>query len=143
MKPILFSVLLFLSACAATQKSPSPALPNWMKGGFEDDYGIRYTISDSLFTMEGAAKYIIVEWNQKEQYLLTRNAADNKTAPGLFTRIDYMQFTGMEPFLWGYCFTVYEANNLKEAAKAAPADRTNPRKGCNGYPFSRMKRGNF
>lgn len=111
-----------------------------MTGRFSDDYGINYTINDTIFVMEGAAKYHILQWNEKEQYLLAQNDSTNKTDKGLYTRIDYMSFTGMEPFKWGYCFTVYNAADRQAAMRAAAADRSNPKKGCGGYPFSRMKR---
>jgi hypothetical protein len=51
-----------------------------------------------------------------------------------------MRFSGMEPYTWGYCFTVYNAVDTMTALQKAAADRNNPKKGCNGYPFSRMKR---
>jgi hypothetical protein len=51
-----------------------------------------------------------------------------------------MDFSNMEPFRWGFCFTVYDANTDSLAEVTAHADRQNPKKGCNGFPFSRMKR---
>src|ERR1700750_965894 len=139
MKNFLFFALFF-TACTATQKTTKQKLPSWMTGQFTDDYGITYTINDTVFIMEGAAKYHILQWDQKEQYLLTQNDRNNKTDKGLYTRIDYISFTGMGPFKWGYCFIVYNAIDKETALRAAAADRANPRKGCNGYPFSRMKR---
>ncbi|GAA4342061.1 hypothetical protein [Flaviaesturariibacter amylovorans] len=131
---------LCIASCATVPKAARQRLPEWMTGAFTDDYGIRYTISDSLFVMNGPARYRILEWNEKEQYLLAQNDPANKTDGGLFTRIDYMPFRGMEPYLWGYCLTVFNAKDLAAARQAAAADRAAPRKGCNGYPFSRMKR---
>ncbi len=90
--------------------------------------------------MDGSASYHILSWNEKEQYLMTRNDTANKTDKGLYTRLDYMKFSGMEPFIWGYCFTVYNAIDTMTAFKNETADRSNPKKGCNGYPFSRMKK---
>ena len=135
----LFAIILFCS-CVSISKTKTQQLPGWLKGNFDDDYGMSYTVSDSVFVMEGAARYRILQWNEKEQYLLAQNDTSNKSDKGLYTRIDYMQFTGMEPFTWGYCFTVFNAPTLAAALKAAAADRANPRTGCNGYPFSRMKR---
>ena len=74
------------------------------------------------------------------QYLLVQNDKANKTDGGLFTRIDYMNFTGMEPFRWGFCLTIYNANTLEKAKATAIADRKNPKVGCSGFPFSRMKK---
>lgn len=137
---ILLGILL-LNACASIGKSPKyQALPEWMKGHFTDDYGIGYTISDSLFSMGRSTSFHILKWNEKDKYLLTQNDTANKSEKGLYTRIDYTNFSGMEPYMWGFCFTVYDAKDRKSALNAAQADRNNPKKGCNGYPFSRMKR---
>ena len=111
----------------------------FMLGDFTDDYGITYTINDTLWTQGPAIKYHVVKWNKKEQYCIARNDVDNPTDVGLYTRIDYMQFTNMIPWTWGFCYTVYKATGEVDAENAASADRTNPRKGCNGFPFSRMK----
>jgi hypothetical protein len=122
------------------QQRVQDSLPEWMKGEFVDDYGIRYQINDSAFVMSGSGKYHILKWDEKGEFLLTQNDSLNKAEQNLFTRIDYMKFSGMEPFKWGYCFTVYNAQSKEAALKAASADRSNPKKGCSGYPFSRMKR---
>lgn len=140
MKSFSIILLVILSGCSGTRNATVQPLPIWMKGQFSDDYGIRYIIGDSIFAMGGSTKYHILQWNEKEQYLLTQNDTANKSDKGLYTRIDYTTFTGMEPYKWGYCFTVYNAGNIGAALRATAADRANPRKGCNGYPFSRMKR---
>lgn len=116
------------------------ALPSFVKGDFVDDYGIKYSISDTLWKQLPRAQYHIIESNVKDQYVITRNGAGNSTEPGLFTRIDYMPFSNMGAFEWGFCYTAYKAQSDSEARNAKPADRDNPRKGCNGFPFSRMKR---
>ena len=115
-------------------------IPTFLKGAFEDDYGIRYTISDSIWMQHPNAKYHIINYDSTEQYLLVQNDNANKTDAGLFTRIDYMNFTGMEPFRWGFCLTIYNANTLEKAKATTIADRKNPKVGCSGFPFSRMKR---
>lgn len=105
-----------------------------------DDYGIQFTITDSLWTQHPNVKYHIISWDTTAQYLLARNDMKNPSDTGLFTRIDYTPLLKMEPFNWGFCLTVYKAKTIEEARSAASADRLNPKKGCNGYPFSRMKR---
>jgi hypothetical protein len=110
-----------------------------MRGEFTDDYGNAFAISDSLFAQQPHGRFEIVEWNVREQFVIAHNAATNSSDPGLWTRIDWMQFSGMAPYTWGFCLTAYKAPT-REAARATPAaDRANPRTGCNGYPFSRMK----
>ena len=138
-RTILF-LLLFTSLEALAQQSAKDTIPVWLKGEFVDDYGINYQINDSVFIMKGSARYHILAWDENGEFLLTQNDSLNKAEQNLYTRIDYMKFSGMEPFRWGYCFTVYNAKSREAALKAASADRSNPKKGCNGYPFSRMKR---
>lgn len=133
-------ISLFLSCATVRQQTQAIHLPAWMKGDFIDDYSIRYTMTDTLFTLHTSAIYHIIEWNEKQQYILAKNGANNPTEKGQYTRIDYMQFTGMEPYNWGFCLTVYNAPDAVTARNATPANRTEPKKGCNGFPFSRMKR---
>ena len=115
-------------------------IPASVLGNFMDDYGIRYHITDSLWLQKPGIEYHVIKWNIKEQYLITKNADKNPSEMGLYSRIDYMTFSNMEPFTWGFCLTVYNAKSDSIAELAAAADRQNPRKGCNGFPFSRMKR---
>jgi hypothetical protein len=125
---------------ADTSHAVKKSLPALLKGTFEDDYGIQYTINDTLWIQLPGAKYHIINCDTTEQYLLVRNDNANKTDGGLFTRIDYMNFTGMEPYRWGFCLTIYNAIALHRAKATITADRKNPKMGCNGFPFSRMKR---
>jgi len=135
-----YLVLALQFAVKANAAAITDTVPSILKGNFTDDYKIRYHITDTVWTQLPNVKYHIISWNTKEQYLLARNDDKNPSEPGLYTRIDYMNFSNMEPFLWGFCLTTYDAKTLEEAQTAAKANRENPRKGCNGYPFSRMKR---
>jgi hypothetical protein len=116
------------------------SIPARLLGNFMDDYGIKYSIQDSLWIQHPSATYHIIKWNTKEQYIIARNGEKNHADKGFYTRIDYMYFDNMEPFIWGFCLTVYDAKSDSIAEAAAHADRQNPKKGCNGFPFSRMKR---
>jgi len=132
-----------LISCASIQPASKIELPGWMKGKFIDDYGISYTITDSCFVVEPSDRYRIIKWDKDSQFILAqndKNDKNNKTNKGLYTRIDYMSFTGMEPYTWGFCLTVYDAKDTAAALETPSADRNIPKKGCNGYPFSRMKR---
>ncbi|HSU28325.1 MAG TPA: DUF1579 family protein [Chitinophagaceae bacterium] len=121
-------------------KRVNDSVPSMLKGNFSDDYGIKYTISDTLWLQQPNARYHIIKWDTINQFILARNDDKNPSEAGLYTRIDYMNFSNMEPYLWGFCLTVYDAKTLEEAETKAKADRANPRKGCGGFPFSRMKR---
>lgn len=140
-------ILLFLAAgihglTYATVK-PLPegtdTIPSFLKGHFIDDYGIGYDINDTLWTQLPNAKYHIVSCDTTAQFLLVQNDANNPSEAGFYTRIDYMSFKDLMPFKWGFCLTVYNAKTLKDAEIKSKADRKNPKKGCNGFPFSRMK----
>lgn len=133
------SILLLTIALSgiAQERDTIPAL---FKGEFVDDYGIRYQITDTVWTQQPGIRYHIIQWNEKEQWLLARNDAANPSAAGLYTRIDITRFAGMAPWAWGFCLSAYETTTAGEALKVKAADRNTPRTGCNGFPFSRMKR---
>lgn len=132
--------LLLLFPFFALAQNNKPKSPDFALGNFKDDYGISYAINDTLWVQNPNTKYHIIKWNPEKQYLVAKNDAANKADANKYTRIDYMSFNGMEPYLWGFCLTVYDAETDEIAEKTAYVDRQNPKKGCNGYPFSRMKR---
>lgn len=127
--------LAFLSAKAIAQTNA----PSFVKGTFVDDYDIKYSINDTLWVQHPNIKYHIIKWNVAEQYVIAKNGSGHKEDENKYTRIDFMTFEDMEPWKWGFCLTAYKAKTNTEAEQTAAADRKNPRKGCNGYPFSRMK----
>ena len=137
---IFFLFIAVFYSCTAAKNNNRQIEKEIIKGKFTDDYSIRYTINDTLFLQEPGVRYRILLWNTTEQYIIAKNGAQNPTEKNLYTRIDYMKFTGMEPYQWGFCYTSYKAASKKEAIQTIPADRLHPKKGCNGYPFSRMKR---
>lgn len=137
---LLFSFISFNTGSVAGFTNRSNDVSGELLGNFMDDYGIRYSITDSLWTQHPSSKYHILRWNVKEQYIIARNDDKNPGDKGLYTRIDYMKFTNMEPFLWGFCLSAFNAKTDSLAEASGHADRENPKKGCNGFPFSRMKR---
>lgn len=136
----LLTLMFFIGCSSVTKNSVQPS--SVFFGSFEDDYGIEYKITPKQFIQEPRIVYNILEWNTKEQYIITQNAADNPSEANLFTRIDYVDLKNMEPFTWGFCYTTYNSASAKMAKATAAADRDNPKKGCGGYPFSRMKKMN-
>ena len=139
---ILIACLLIGLTVSGRQvnSSGNDSIPSLLKGDFTDDYRIRYSISDSLWMQLPNTKFHIIKWNLDEQYLVAKNDMKNPGEAGLYTRIDFMQFKDMAPFEWGFCLTAYNAKDSDSAEKTAAADRSNPKKGCGGFPFSRMKR---
>lgn len=135
-------IILFVVFCGCTQifaQTAKTKLPAFMLGSFTDDYNITYAINDSLWTQNPRTKYHILKIDTAKQYLICKNDHANKGDANKYTRIDFITFNNMEPFHWGFCLTAYNAETDKIAEETAAADRANPRKGCNGYPFSRMK----
>ena len=138
----LISRLLLVGATSAFTASASQsqdAPPAHMLGALVDDYGNRYDVSKAEWRQGPKAVYHILKWNVKEQYLVLHNAPENTSNPDRFSRIDLVQFTEQGEYTWGYCYTAYKAATSEEAEATTPADRGNPKKGCNGFPFSRMK----
>ena len=107
---LFISATLCVSCTSTTQK-----VPDYLVGSFLDDYNI------------------------DDQYFIARNDSLNSYDPNLYSRIDWMKFEGMLPFEWGFCLTAYSATTPDSAEIVAVPDRNNPKTGCNGYPFSRMK----
>lgn len=140
MKSLFVITLAFVFSSCAVQRHQQAVIPEWMKGNFTDDYGINYTINDSVFQMDNVALYHILSWNKAEQYLLVQNDKQNKSEKELYTRIDYSLLPDMQPYTWAFCFTIYNATTPAAAEAHPSANRTALKTGCNGYPFSRLKR---
>ena len=140
-KLIILFLLAFTINQSKAQVSPAPADPAiaMFLGNFKDDYGIKYTVTQALWQQHPRTKFHIIKWDVEKQFILAKNDGANPGEGGLYTRIDYMRLSNMEPWKWGFCLTVYNAKTEAAALTVAAADRENPRKGCNGFPFSRMK----
>ncbi len=143
---LLLGITLILAACysgrgkSIVYRALTLKAAAGLTGDFVDDYGITYTITDSVFIQAPGIKYNIIRWDTAQQFFIASKTSRKNEDSLLFSRIDYMRFTGTEPWLWGYCFTFYTAKTEAEALNHPAADRNNPKKGCNGFPFSRMKR---
>ena len=110
-----------------------------MRGHFADDYGNQFVISDSLFVQLPHGRFHLVEWHPRDQFVLARNDDANPADAGLWTRIDWMTLPDMAPWTWGFCLTAYRAPTREAARHTRAPDRSRPRTGCNGFPFSRMR----
>ena len=131
-----FAACAHRSVGGRLQGTPEAALV----GEFEDDYGNRFTITDSEWLQQPNRRYHIVSWHSDAQYLIAQNDPANASEGGRWTRIDWMRFTGMPPYDWGFCLSAYAATSAAAAESVQVAQRATPRTGCNGHPFSRMKR---
>ncbi len=118
---------------------PGSTAPTMLLGTFEDDYGVSYTIKNSILYQHTANTYHIKYWNHEEQYLIAQNDTDNASGRKSWTRIDWIELPDMAPYTWAYCLSAYNAKTAREAEEVEIANRNEPRTGCNGFPFSRMK----
>ena len=153
---------LFVAAChhavtnartsnpGAAAVLPAPPAPNpsalldntppaMLLGSFQDDYQGSYTLSANEFVQGPRAHYHIVQWHTLDQYFIAHNDAMNASDANKWTRIDWLLLSGMTPYEWAFCFTAYDAGTQAAAESTPPANRSNPRTGCNKFPFSRMR----
>jgi hypothetical protein len=137
--PTLFAVCLACSGGLRDETGTAGA-PTDLIGNFQDDYGIQYSITPTLWHQGMSTAYHIVHWDSAGQSVVAKNDDANPSDGGKWTRIDWIQLDDMPPYSWAYCLTVYAAKSREEAEMAEPAQRATPRAGCNGFPFSRMRR---
>lgn len=140
MKYTLWLVLsCVLAGCATTNSQSADPAPSVLLGNYQDDYGIAYTIEENLWYQHPDALYHIVQWFPEDNYLIAQNDTSNVSDGGLWTRIDWLELSGMDPYTWAFCLSTYNASSAEEAASVRIAQRETPRTGCNGFPFSRMQ----
>jgi hypothetical protein len=118
----------------------SRGAPPLVLGAFEDDYGIGYSISEREWRQGSVFRFEVQKWVADGQYLIARNHAGNSSDAGRWTRIDWIELKGMPPYEWAFCMSAYKAATAAEAEAATIARRDTPKTGCNGHPFSRMRR---
>lgn len=133
------SVLLNIS-CATAPKSNNDSLPTFLIGKFEDDYGVNYQIDQQVFRLLPNDKFHIISVNKAEGFLILQNDSLNTYAPSLFTRIDYQKLEDMKPYEWAFCFSSFKEASIKNATNRVNTQKTDLMTGCNGFPFSRMKK---
>lgn len=138
---VLATVLLMAAtATSALGQDSEGGIPPWLLGDFADDYGIRYTIRTDAWIQRPDASYRIERWDVDARHLIARDPAGAADGGDLWLRVDWVRLgTGAE-FTWAFCYAVYDAASLVEARDGPSSNRATPREGCNGYPFSRMRR---
>ena len=132
------------AGCTATRPAAAPSV---LMGAFEDDYGIGYTVTPSAWTQQPGGTYAVVRWDARARTALVRRTGG--PLAGTFSRIDWVALPpgsdgtrapdGGAPFAWAFCYAAYDVPTLQEARQAPASDRSRPRTGCGGHPFSRMR----
>ena len=138
---ILPVALLGLCGCVHIDAHDNATPPQMMIGEFVDDYDIAYRISAQEWQQLPNTRYRVVRWNPEAQYVIAQNDASNASDAGLWTRIDWIALPGMPPYEWAFCLSAYAAPTQDDAERTTIARRDQPKTGCNGFPFSRMRRG--
>jgi hypothetical protein len=131
-------LLVLVALAAPSIEAPDP-VPDLIRGSFVDDYQVPHLITDSTWILGSRDRYHIVLSNDSAQYLIARNDSRNTSDPEKWTRIDWMVLP-MPPYEWAFCLIEYKAESRALAEANTGADREHPRSGCNGFPFSRMRR---
>jgi hypothetical protein len=135
---------LFALALAGCASNPAPAVapapPAVIIGEFVDDYGERHTVTTSQWLQRPRNRFHIVKWNPDARYLIARNDTANVADRGLWTRIDWVPLSGMQPYEVAFCFSAYKAPSAAAAESVTVAKPETPRTGCNGFPFTRLRR---
>lgn len=121
------------------QTQPAPQVPQVLLGDFVDDYGSTHVVTEQLWVHDADARYHITQWNPEQHYLLARNDPGNPSDGNLWTRIDWILISDGGPYTWAFCLSAYDAPTAA-VAEAAHADPERPKRGCNGFPYTRMLR---
>lgn len=139
----LLAVVVGLGALACAERPSPPAVespPALLLGDFVDDYGIRYTIKTDGWVQHPDARYDLRVWHSRDQFIVAQNDSGNTSDGGLWTRIDWIVLVDSGEYEWAFCYAAYQAPTQEDAVMAKRTERDTPRTGCNGFPFSRMKR---
>ncbi len=111
-----------------------------MRGTFVDDYNVTNRIAEDTWHQLPGERYHIVSWQLEAGFLIAQNDTSNTADGGLWTRIDWVRLNDMEPYTWAYCLSAYDAPSAAAAESTRVAQPDTPRTGCNGFPYSRMRR---
>ena len=140
--PVL-AIVVGLATWTCAERPPPPAeesTPEFILGEFVDDYGIRYTIRADEWVQHPDARYHLRAWHSRDQFIIAQNDSGNTSDAGLWTRIDWIVLDDSDEYEWAFCYAAYRAPTREDAVMATPTQRDTPRTGCNGFPFSRMRR---
>ena len=139
MRPAHWSVILSALFIPSVLEAPPVEVPDLLRGSFVDDYQVTHVITDTSWALGSRDRYQIIESNDSARSLIAQNGSGNTSDPGKWTRIDWMVLP-MPPYEWAFCLIEYKAESRNLAEANSSADRDHPRTGCNGFPFSRMRR---
>lgn len=108
-------------------------------GDFQDDYNYQYHITNDKWLLQPELLYQFTKWDKENNYIIA-SSRDKTSGKKKYTRIDYVLLEDMVPYTWCYCISNYEKESPDEAESIINIDSNDLKKGCNGFPFSRMKK---
>ena len=109
-------------------------------GDFIDDYGEEYKITPREWLQRPHGRLLVARWEVGGSHLIALNDSSNQYDPGKWSRIDWIKLDGMAPWEWAYCLSAYNAPTPDSAEATHLARPDTPRTGCNGHPYTRLKR---
>jgi hypothetical protein len=127
------------TACHRPQLAPASKPPALVLVHFRDDYGGEHAIPATGWLQHPHGRFRAVRWDATGRFLVARNDSANRSAPGKWTRIDWVPLD-MASYTWAFCFSAYDAPTRGIAETTSVAKPAAPRTGCNGHPYSRMQR---
>jgi len=94
----------------------------------------------------------LLDFSNDETWVVARNDCANAYFPGLYSRFDWLVVEGGEGGAAGaagaggaaaadsiyFCQIGYDEASQVAARQLPPADRANLKKGCDGFPWSRL-----
>lgn len=140
--PAILAVLILAATTASAAPLGRETLPSFMIGRFVDDYGIEYRISQLHWHQLPDSRFDIGPIiNVDDRYLVARLSDDIDAGdrPGRWVRIDWLELEEGSEYPWAFCYAAYEQASMEAALAGTASDRSTPRTGCNGFPFSRMR----
>ena len=100
---------------------------------WDDSWGGSHQI-DAFHWRMGDSDFSITEANDKEQWLIAQNGADNSWNPGLWSRFDWTWNGDLY-----YCQTAYAAATEADARATPAADAANLESGCGSFSWTALR----
>jgi hypothetical protein len=102
-------------------------------GVYQDDFGSSHRVSDEVW-VSGDSRFDVVDFSNRERFIVAENDDDNEYNPGLFSRFEWT-YDGDDLF---YCQSVYDAESEADARSADRADADDLANGCIGFGWSQL-----
>jgi hypothetical protein len=132
-----FAAIAAMGCVSTTGRTNAPEAK--LMGAFIDDYDTAHELSRIEWRHGSRSRYRIVKWNSRDHYFIARNDSSNPGDGGLWSRVDWVELDGMAPWSWAYCMSAFKAPSADSAESTRIANRSAPRSGCSGFPFTRMR----